>query len=248
MAHIDLNCDLGEGAGQDAELMRWVTSANIACGAHAGDAATMRATVRLAHRHGVAVGAHPGYADRVNFGRLEQRLAPEEVYRLVLVQTQTLQRIAAEEGVPVRHLKPHGALYNQAAHDTRLAAAIVQAVNSADPDLILFGPAGSALVQAGEAAGLAVAYEVFADRTYENDGSLTPRSRPGAVIEDAGAAVAQALRLVTAGRVRARDGREIELRADTLCLHGDGAHAVAFARGVDQALASAGVARKAVGT
>ena len=248
MARIDLNCDLGEGAGQDADLMRWVTSANIACGAHAGDAATMRATVRLAQLHGVAVGAHPGYADRVNFGRLEQRLAPEEVFRLVLAQTQSLQQIAADEGVRVRHLKPHGALYNQAARDPRLAAAIVQAVKSADPELILFGPAGSALVQAGEKEGLAVAHEVFADRTYESDGSLTPRSRPGAVIEDAGAAVAQAIQLVTAGRIRATDGREIGLRADTLCLHGDGVHAVALAQGIYQALASAGVARKAVGT
>jgi 5-oxoprolinase (ATP-hydrolysing) subunit A len=248
MARIDLNCDLGEGAGQDADLMRWVTSANIACGAHAGDAATMRATVRLARRHGVALGAHPGYADRINFGRIEQTLAPEQVSQLVLKQTQWLLQIAADEGVRVGHVKPHGALYNQAARDARMAAAIAQAVKSADPNLILFGPAGSALLQAGEAAGLAVASEVFADRTYESDGSLTPRSRPGAVIEDPGAAVAQAIRLITSGRVRATDGREIELRADTLCLHGDGLHAVAFAQGIAQALALAGIMRKAVGT
>lgn len=248
MARIDLNCDLGEGSGQDADLMRWVTSANIACGAHAGDASTMRATVRLANRHGVSVGAHPGYADRENFGRLEQRRAPEEVYRLVLAQTQLLLQIAADEGVRVRHVKPHGALYNQAARDGGLAAAVAKAVTSADPNLILFGPGGSALVQAGEAEGLVVASEVFADRTYESDGSLTPRSRPGSVIEDPGAAVAQAIRLVTAGRVRATNGREIELRADTLCLHGDGVHAVAFAQGIAQALALAGVMRKAVGT
>jgi UPF0271 protein len=184
----------------------------------------------------------------MNFGRLEQRLAPEEVYRLVLAQTRLLQQIAEDEGVRVRHLKPHGALYNQAARDARLAAAIVQAVKSADPALILFGPAGSALVQVGEEEGLAVANEVFADRSYESDGSLTPRSRPGAVIQDAGAAVAQALGLITAGRVRATDGREIELRADTLCLHGDGVHAVAFARSIDQALAIAGVVRKAMET
>lgn len=247
MARVDLNCDLGEGAGQDEALMPWVTSANIACGAHAGDGLTMRATVGLAIRHGVAIGAHPGYADRANFGRVEQTLAAEEVYQLVLTQTEALQRIATDAGVRVRHVKPHGALYNQAARDVVLADAVVRAVRAADATLILFGPAGSELVRAARAVGLTVACEVFADRTYERDGSLTPRSRVGAVITDEGIAVAQALRLVAEGVVRATDGTDIALQADTVCLHGDGVHAVAFARKINEALVWAGVERRAPG-
>ncbi len=241
MRTIDLNCDLGEGAGMDAELMPWVTSANIACGAHAGDAETMRTTVRLALRHGVAIGAHPGYADRPNFGRIEQALSPEQVQRLVADQIEQLQRIAVGEGGRLRHVKPHGALYNQAARDPSLAHAVARAVQAVDPGLRLFGPAGSELVRAGEALGLAVACEVFADRTYEGDGSLTPRSRAGSVIADEAAAVAQVMGLVRTGRVRATDGTEIALRADTVCLHGDGAHAVAFAQSLRAALTSAGI-------
>ncbi|HEY0967759.1 MAG TPA: 5-oxoprolinase subunit PxpA [Opitutaceae bacterium] len=244
MARVDLNCDLGEGAGHDAALMPWVTSANIACGAHAGDEATMQATVELARRHGVAIGAHPGYADRANFGRVEQALPADAVYQLVLNQTQALQRIATAAGTRVRHVKPHGALYNQAARDAVLASAVARAVRAADATLMLFGPAGSELVRAGTAAGLAVACEVFADRTYEPDGSLTPRTRAGSVITDEAVAVAQVLRMVTAGRVRATDGADIVVQADTVCLHGDGVHAVAFARKINEALAVAGVDRR----
>lgn len=245
MLRVDLNCDLGEGAGQDEALLPLVTSVNIACGAHAGDEATMRSTVALARRHGVAMGAHPGYADRPNFGRIERAASAAEVYSSVHDQIAALIRIAGEDGGGVTHAKPHGALYNQAARDAELAAAVAAAVRSAAPALVLVGPAGSELVRAGIAAGLAVACEVFADRTYEPDGSLTPRSRPGAVITDEAVAVAQVLRMVTAGCVRATDGSDVPVKADTVCLHGDGVHAVAFARRTNAALAAAGVERRA---
>lgn len=238
---IDLNCDLGEGAGHDVELMPLITSANIACGAHAGDEATMRATVELALRHGVAVGAHPGFADREHFGRRELAVTPEEVFQLVRAQTLALQKIAHTAGAKLGHVKLHGALYNLAARDTAIAEAAAYAVRDAGPDLVWFGLAGSASLAAVRECGLRVASEVFADRTYQPDGSLTPRSRPDALITDENVAVAQALRMVREGRVRATDGAEVAIRADTLCLHGDGAHAVEFARRIRAELAAAGV-------
>ena len=244
---IDLNCDLGEGASHDAELMPLVSSANIACGAHAGDEETMRRTIALALRHGVAIGAHPGYADRENFGRTEQNLPPAAVGELVRGQLIALQRLAAEQGAALTHVKPHGALYNQAARDPALADAIAAAVAEVDPSLVLFGLAGSHSLAAAEARGLATASEVFADRTYRPDGSLTPRTQPGALIDNAAAACAQALRLARDGLVRTTDGREIPLRADTVCLHGDGPHAVAFALCLRNALASAGIEVRATG-
>jgi UPF0271 protein len=242
MWRVDLNCDLGEGAGHDAELMPLITSANIACGAHAGDEATMRATVALAQKHGVAVGAHPGFADRANFGRRELLVSPDEVHALVLDQVRKLQRLG-----PVRHVKPHGALYNMAARDLALARAVVDAIYEADQRLILFGLAGSHLIAVAEACGLPVVSEVFADRTYQADGSLTLRSQPDAMITDENAAVAQVLRMVREGRVRATDGTDVAIKADTVCLHGDGAHPVGFARKLRQELAAAGVEIKAIG-
>lgn len=235
---IDLNCDLGEGAGHDAELMPLITSANIACGAHAGDTATMRATAELAARHGVAVGAHPGYADRANFGRVELALSPAEVTATVSAQIRALQAVSP---VPLRHVKPHGALYNVAAREPAVAAAIVAAVRAVDPGLVVFALAGSELVRAARAGGLRVAEEVFADRTYQSDGTLTPRTQAGALIADEAAAVAQVRQMIAAGVVRATDGTDMPITADTVCLHGDGAHAVAFARGLRAALAAAGV-------
>ena len=240
MPHIDLNCDLGEGAGHDAELMPLITSANIACGAHAGDETTMQATMALAQRHGVGVGAHPGFADRANFGRRELPAGPDEVHELVLLQVRKLQRLG-----PVRHVKPHGALYNMAARDTLLAQAVVTAVHEADPRLVLFGLAGSQLIAAAEAYGLPVASEVFADRTYQPDGSLTPRTRPEALVTDENVAVAQVLRMVREGRVRATDGTDVAIRADTICVHGDGAHPVEFVRRLRRELAGAGIEIKA---
>ncbi|MFI5336963.1 MAG: 5-oxoprolinase subunit PxpA [Opitutales bacterium] len=241
MLRLDLNCDLGEGAGHDAELMPLVTSANIACGAHAGDEATMRATIVLAKRHGVAPGAHPGFADRENFGRKELSLSLEEIHALVLAQIHALQRLAREAGTRVNFVKPHGALYNLAARNTLVADAVARAVYEADPRLTLFGLADSALLTAGRNNGLAVAAEAFADRTYQPDGSLTPRDRPDALITSADAAVAQVLRMVREGRVRATDGSEVALRADTVCLHGDGPHAVDFARRLRSELAASGI-------
>jgi UPF0271 protein len=233
---IDLNCDLGEGAGHDAELMRLITSANIACGAHAGDAATMHATVALAQKHGVAVGAHPGFADRENFGRHEIALPPAEVHALVVAQIETLRAFG-----PLRHVKAHGALYNQAARDTALADAIAEAVRAIDPALILFVLPDSALALAARARGLRIANEVFADRTYQRDGSLTPRSQPNALIHDEATAVAQVLRMVREGVVRATDGTDVPITADTVCLHGDGPDPVAFARRLRAELGAAGI-------
>jgi UPF0271 protein len=241
MLRVDLNCDLGEGGAHDAVLMPLITSANIACGGHAGDEATMRATIRLAREHGVAIGAHPGLADRANFGRVEQPLTPAEARALVLAQTERLQRLAEELGGMVTHVKPHGALYNMAARDAALAQAVAGAVYEADSRLTLVGLAGSRLTEAGQAAGLRVLHEVFADRTYQADGSLTPRSRADALITDGELVVGQVLRMVREGRVRATDGSEVEIRADTICLHGDGPNPVLFARELRRELESAGV-------
>ena len=229
MRLIDLNCDLGEGAGQDVVLMPLITSANIACGAHAGDEATMRATIALAQKQGVAIGAHPGFADQVNFGRREIALSLNEIHSLVLTQTQLLQTLAAQSGGTVRHVKPHGALYNLAARDGAVAQAVAAAVWAADPRLILVGLARSQLIAAGQAAGLRVAQEVFADRTYQADGTLTPRNALGALHEVTRAAVAQVKQMVSAGIVTAVDGTRVPITADTICLHGDGPQAVEFA-------------------
>jgi UPF0271 protein len=226
---LDLNCDLGEGAGQDAVLMPLITSVNIACGAHAGDEATMRATIALAQKQGVAIGAHPGFADRVNFGRREITLSLNEIHSLVLTQTQLLQTLAAQNGGTVRHVKPHGALYNLAARDGAVAQAVAAAVWAADPRLILVGLARSHLITAGQAAGLRVAQEVFADRTYQADGTLTPRNAPGAMHEVTRDAVAQVRQIVSVGTITAVDGTMVPITADTICLHGDGPHAVEFA-------------------
>jgi len=239
---IDLNCDLGEGAGHDAELMPLITSANIACGGHAGDVTTMRETMALARRHGVGIGAHPGFADRENFGRQEIACSADEVRELVARQVGALRELG-----PVRHVKPHGALYNLAARDCGVAEAIVDAVQAIDTKLILFALAGSELARAGRTRGLRVAEEVFADRSYRRDGSLAPRSEPGALIEDEGAAVAQVLRMAREGVVRTTDGGDVWIVADTVCLHGDGAHAVAFARRLNHELRRAGIALRTFG-
>jgi UPF0271 protein len=241
MLRVDLNCDLGEGSGHDAEIMPLISSVNIACGGHAGDEDTMRATVALALQHGVAVGAHPGLADRANFGRVEQPLTSAQARGLVLRQVERLQAVAGAAGTQVGHVKPHGALYNMAARDAGLAQAVAEAVYEVDSRLVLVGLAGSRLVEAGQACGLRVMHEVFADRTYQADGSLTPRHRPEALITEAARAAAQVLRMVREGRVRATDGSEVAIRADTVCLHGDGSHAVEFARAIVSALNSAGV-------
>ena len=246
MLRIDLNCDLGEGAGQDAELMPLITSANIACGGHAGDVTTMRDTVLLALEHGVAIGAHPGFHDREHFGRRELPVPADAVRALVIEQTRALQRIARMCGAEVRHIKPHGALYNMAARDEVLARAVAEGVRTCGADLVLFALSGSVGAQVAEGCAVRVAQEVFADRTYQPDASLTPRSRADALIADEANAVEQALRFVQAGRVRTTAGGEIPVRADTLCLHGDGAHAVDFALMIRRAFHATGVEVKSV--
>ena len=243
---LDLNCDLGEsfGAwrlGDDAGVLPHITSANIACGFHAGDPQTMRATVALALAHGVAPGAQPGWPDLVGFGRRALAATPAETYAIVLFQIGALAAFAQAAGIRLAHVKPHGALYNQAARDRVLAGAVAQAVRDFDPRLILFGLAGSALIEAGRALGLTVAREAFADRRYQADGSLTPRDQPGALINDVDAAVAQALRIATRGEAIAIDGAGVAVAADTLCMHGDRPDAALFAGRLRQALEAANV-------
>ncbi|SCK11908.1 5-oxoprolinase subunit PxpA [Vogesella sp. LIG4] len=239
--HIDLNADVGEGCGDDAAILACVSSANIACGWHAGDAATMRAAVRAALAHGVAIGAHPSFPDRENFGRSAMQRTPVQVHADVGAQLAALAAIVREEGGQLVHVKPHGALYNQAARDAVLADAIAAAVRDFDPALKLMGLAGSESIRAAARHGLAAIEEVFADRGYLADGSLAPRGSPGAVIEDADTALAQTLQLIEHGSVRSLDGQHIALRADSVCLHGDGAHALAFARLLRQQLQARGI-------
>lgn len=239
MTTIDLNCDLGETAGHDELLMPLVTSANIACGAHAGDEDTMRATVELARRHGVAIGAHPGHRDPLHFGRVALPLTPDAAARLVHDQVAVLARLAGDD---LAHLKLHGGLYHQVAHDPQLAEAVVAAVAAAWPWLVFFAPAGSRLVEVARSRGLTVAEEAFVDRCYGDDGRLVPRSAAdGGLIIDPRAAADQAVLLARDHRVRTAGGRFLTIRADTLCVHGDGPDPLATAREVREALEAAGV-------
>ncbi len=249
---IDLNCDMGEsyGAwqmGQDTLVLRHVTSANIACGMHAGDPLTMQRTVAAAVAHGVAIGAHPSLPDLQGFGRRTMAITANEAYALTLYQIGALSVFAHAAGSRLHHVKPHGALYNMAARGAALAQAIAQAVRDADAALILVGLAGSALPAAGAALGLKVAHEAFADRRYEADGSLTPRSEKDAVIDDVDAAVAQALAIATHAGVNTREGKTLVLHADTICVHGDRADAAIFAERLRAALDQAGVRVRALG-
>lgn len=243
---IDLNCDMGESFGRyslgdDAAMLAYVSSANIACGLHAGDALVMQKTVQLALQAGAAVGAHPGYPDLQGFGRRAMALTPEEVEAVVLYQVAALAGFARSEQVELSHVKPHGALYNQAAKDCCLAAAIARGVARFSKDLILVGLAGSCLVEMGIAAGLRAAAEGFADRAYQPDGTLVPRSQPGAVLVDPEQAAAQALRLVQTGILITSGSQSTTLPVETICLHGDTPHALSFATAVRSALNQAGV-------
>jgi len=244
---IDLNADVGEGfgawtMGADAELLALVTSANVACGFHAGDPAVMDRTVGLAVRAGVAVGAHPGHPDLRGFGRRAVQAAPDDVEKDVLYQVGALQAFARAHGTRLVHVKPHGALYNQAAEDDTIARAIARGVARAGRELILVGMASTEpMRRAAQAEGLRFAAEAFADRRYTPAGTLQSRREPGSVLTDPAQAAAQAVKIATEGRVTATDGREIALQADTLCLHGDNPAAVANAAAVRRALESAGV-------
>lgn len=241
MPRIDFNCDLGEGCGDDAAIMPWITSANIACGGHAGDDGTIRETLRLCQTHGVVAGAHPGYDDRAQFGRRELMLSPGEIRALVRDQIDRIRSIADEEHVSLRHVKPHGALYNVSAREPDVALAIAEAVHLIDPGLVLVGLAGSPSIHAAESLGLRVAHEVFAERGYAASGQLLPRSAPGAVIASLDDAIAQALDMALHGRVRTADGGVLTLCADTLCLHGDRSDAATFARALRDSLEAGGV-------
>jgi UPF0271 protein len=238
---VDLNADLGEGAGHDDEILVLVTSANIACGFHAGDAETMRRSIEAARDRKVAVGAHPSLFDRENFGRKELPVKSDEVFDAVVYQLGVFQAIAEAAGVRPNHVKPHGALYNMAVRDQELANAIGSAVAKIDPKLILFAPQDSFLARAGEANGLQIAHEVFADRNYLSDASLVPRSRPDALLRNPDEAAARVVRMLHDGKVRSVDGVDVDVRAETVCLHGDTPGAVDFARALRSRLESEGV-------
>ncbi|MFZ6688713.1 5-oxoprolinase subunit PxpA [Undibacterium sp. SXout11W] len=227
---IDLNADLGEGGADDAAILACVSSANIACGGHAGDTQSMRIAVRAAMACGVAIGAHPSFVDRENFGRTEMHLPMQQVYDEVLEQICALQDICKMEGTQLVHVKPHGALYNQAARDVRLAETLVKAIAAAGPQLKVVGLAGSELIHAARRAGMSVAEEAFADRRYNSDGSLVSRKLSGATIDEVELALQQAMRMVEQQRVISIDSKELQMNIDTLCLHGDGAHALQLAR------------------
>ncbi len=238
---VDLNADLGEGMGDDAAMLGCVTSASICCGAHAGGPEVLRATLRAAAERGVVAGAHPGYADRANFGRQVVPMSPAEVERMVAGQVEDAMAAAAEAGTRIAFVKPHGALYNLAADDAEVAAAVARGVRAADAGLVLLGLAGSALLDAGRAAGLQVAAEGVADRAYGPDGRLVPRGAPGAVLHDPAAVVARAVRMVVDGNVTASDGSLLPMAFDSLCLHGDTPGAVQLAMVIRAALTGAGV-------
>lgn len=241
MYRIDLNCDMGEGMAYDGEIMPCISSANIACGYHAGSPEIMQRTVETAVLYGVAIGAHPGFEDKVNFGRTEMEMPSTQLYDLVARQIGLLQAVCLAAGTRLYHVKPHGALYNMAARDMSMSRTIAAAVKEADKGLVLFGLSGSCLIDAAEEAGLRTASEVFADRTYQPDGSLTSRKLPGAMIENEDMAIAQVLGMIRQGTVLSLSGEVVPIRAETVCIHGDGAHAVDFAQRIRQTLKNNGI-------
>jgi UPF0271 protein len=236
MTTIDINCDLGEGIGNDELIMPYISSANIACGFHAGNAETMKQTIELCIKHSVAIGAHPSFYDKTNFGRSELHLPPNEIYDLIILQLRSIDKIAKSQHAQMHHVKPHGALYNLAAKDQETAAAIARAVKDYDEHLVLFGLSGSFLIMEGKALGLKTASEVFADRTYQDNGSLTPRSQKNALIENVDRCVSRVLQVVTKKKLTTVSRRKIAVDADTVCIHGDGKHAVKFAKAIHDAL------------
>ena len=238
---IDLNADVGESVGDDEGVLPFVSSANIACGFHAGNPVVMRTTVQLASRYGAAVGAHPGFQDLEGFGRREMRVSTAELENLVAYQIAALAGVAALEGMRLSHVKPHGALYNMAARDAGMSDAIARAVRAVDASLVLFGLSGSELVAAGERAGLRVASEVFADRGYWPNGNLAPRGTPGAVMTDIEDVARRAVGMARDHAVTSVDGSSVSVRADTICIHGDTPGAAALARAVRSALIAAGI-------
>lgn len=247
MISCDLNCDMGEGMGNDEALMPFITSANIACGYHAGDETTMRSTVMMAKNAGVAIGAHPSFSDKENFGRTEIKdTGPEQVYELVSAQLKIIHRIVTGCNAHLHHVKPHGALYNMAAIDAALSLAIAHAIYDFDKTLILFGLSGSYLISEAKSIGINTASEVFADRTYQEDGSLTRRTTSNALIEDEGQSINQVIQMIKKGTVTSISGKEVPIAAETICLHGDGKNAAAFASAINKKLKSENILIKAI--
>ena len=243
---IDLNCDMGEsfGAykmGTDEEILNYITSANIACGFHAGDPTTMRKTVTMALERNVGIGVHPGLPDLVGFGRRTMDISPQEAYDLIVYQIGAVYAFTKAEGGKLQHVKPHGALYNMAAKSPSLSEAIAEAIYKVDPELILFGLAGGELVKAGKKIGLRSASEVFSDRTYQEDGSLTSRREKNALIHDQEVAVNQVIRIVKEGKVKSLQGVDVSIQAHTVCIHGDGQNALQFAKYISTSLQNAGI-------
>ncbi|MCM3454950.1 LamB/YcsF family protein [Heyndrickxia oleronia] len=246
MSMIDLNCDMGEsfGAykmGTDEEILNYITSANIACGFHAGDPTTMRKTVTMALERNVGIGVHPGLPDLVGFGRRTMDISPQEAYDLIVYQIGAVYAFTKAEGGKLQHVKPHGALYNMAAKSPSLSEAIAEAIYKVDPELILFGLAGGELVKAGKKIGLRSASEVFSDRTYQEDGSLTSRREVNALIHDQEVAVNQVIRMVKEGKVKSLQGVDVSIQAHTVCIHGDGQNALQFAKYISTSLQNAGI-------
>ena len=243
---VDLNSDLGESfgtytLGMDEEILRYVSSANVACGWHAGDPMVMEKTVALAKKYGTAVGAHPGLPDRMGFGRRNMAVAPDEAKAYVKYQLGALYAFTVSHGLRIQHVKPHGALYNMAAVDEKLARALCEAVYEVDKDIIFMGLAGSKMIGAAGAVGLRAASEVFADRAYHDDGTLVSRKLPGAVIEDKDLAIRQVVRMVKEGKVESIGGRDISIRADSICVHGDNPKALEFVKQIRERLLAEGV-------
>jgi 5-oxoprolinase (ATP-hydrolysing) subunit A len=236
MTTIDINCDLGEGMGNDELIMPFISSANIACGFHAGNAETMKETIGLCIKHNVAIGAHPSFYDKNNFGRSEMKLPPNEIYDLVILQLRSIDKIAKSFNVQLHHVKPHGALYNLSAKDQETAAAIARAIKDFNDHLVLFGLSGSFSIMEGRALGLKTASEVFADRTYQDNGSLTPRAQKNALIKNVDRCVSGVLQIITKQKVTTVTRKKIPIDAETVCIHGDGKHAVEFAKAIHDAL------------
>ncbi|WP_295187420.1 5-oxoprolinase subunit PxpA [Sediminibacterium sp.] len=236
MHTIDINCDLGEGFPNDKALMKFISSANIACGYHAGDIDTIKSTIAYCVENGVAIGAHPGFKDKANFGRTEMELSVRELYDLVAEQITLMQDACKEMGAILHHVKPHGALYNMAAKNATMSYIIARAIKELDPQLVLYGLSNSYMISEAEALHIKTASEVFADRTYNAKGQLTPRSEPNAMIHTTENALAQVLKMIEHKTVIATDGSIVSLEAETICIHGDGDHAVSFARSIYTAM------------
>lgn len=233
---IDINCDMGEGIGPDDSLMPYIHSANIACGFHAGNGDIIRHTIELALRYGVKIGAHPSFRDKENFGRKEMHVSSDKIYALVIEQLIKMDLLAREKGARLHHIKPHGALYNMSARDPQVARVIAQAASDFQPDIVLYGLSGSHSISEAKNVGLKTASEIFADRTYQDDGSLTPRSQPHALIENEEEMMQQLMQMIQQGKVNTVAGHDIPILAETVCIHSDGRQALPFARAISHAL------------